>query len=390
MSIRKQPTPPRPLKIGDVVAAHSRDLGEWTAAQIIRLDADSQTAAVLELDWSGPEPSSVADLGDVAPLKLTHHAWNGTLSFCNHDWVLPRSHKVIGAMPLLHDQPSNSWAPGWQLGDQLARQRRWDRGIHEDSDAIWKAEYTGEAVNELLSQPTAPRSEVTQLTITDIDSLDCSQLVQSFPAVTWLHLHGRLGLLSNAGDLNRLASLQGLSIVDLFGMTREDRLRPQCVPAMESVDLYNIPAEYATAMRSAWRPEIPAGTFVSILRARKPEWIEENRNNPLRDWDGRDHISATTYKKAVAQYKTTRKAILQVLVEEPENARPARLMEIGWAYGEAFNKLDHRSGFIETVEREEIFTALDHIVNEAEALHGPGLEAARDSLVSGLESIRDW
>ncbi|MEU6319935.1 hypothetical protein [Streptomyces sp. NPDC047009] len=293
-------------------------------------------------------------------------------------------------MPLLHDKPANSWASEWNLGDQLARQRRWDSGVREDPVIAWKAEYTGETVNEFLSQSAAPRSEVTQLTIRDIDSLDCAQLVQRFPGVARLHLHGRLGLLSAAGELNRLASLQGIRIIDLFGMTREDRLQPQCVAKLESVDLYSIPAEYASAMRNIWRSEIPAGTYVSTLRVRKPEWVEENRSNPLRDWDGREQISATTYKMAVTQYKTTRKAILQVLAAEPADIQLTRAEEIGCAYGEAFNQLDRRSGFIETVEREELFAALHHIVNEAEALYGPGLEDARDSLISGAESVRDW
>jgi hypothetical protein len=390
MSLRQQVTPPRPLAAGDVVAAHSVDLGEWTAAQIIGLNADSQTAAVLELDWSGPEPSSVADLGDVTPLKLTHHSWNGTLSLCNHEWVLPRSHKVIGATRLLHDGPANSWATGWHLGDQLARQRRWDRGVIEDPVVPWKAEYTGATVNESFSRPAAPRPEIMHLTIRDIDSLDCAQLVQRFPALTWLHLYGRLGLLSHADDLNQLTSLQRLGIVDLFGMTQKDCLRPPRLPKLESVDLYGIPAEYAAAMRKAWRPEIPAGTFVSIRRTRNPEWIEENRNNPLRDWDGREQISAATYKKAVAQYRTTRKAVIEACAEEPADVRPTRMEGIGRAYGEAFNQLDQRSGFIETVEREELFEALDHIMNEAEALHGPSSENARSSLISGVESVREW
>jgi hypothetical protein len=64
--------------------------------------------------------------------------------------------------------------------------------------------------------------------------------------------------------------------------------------------------------------------------------------------------------------------------------------EIGRAYGEAFNQLDRRSGFIETVEREELFAALDHVVNEAEALDDAGVEDARESLISGVESVRDW
>lgn len=254
----------------------------------------------------------------------------------------------------------------------------------------WQAEYTGEAVNEFLSHPAAPRSEVMHLTITDIDSLDCAQLVQRFPALTWLYLYGRLGLLSAASELNQLTRLRRISIVDLFGMTKEDCLRPPRVPQVESVDLYSIPADYASAMRRTWRPEVPAGTLVTINRGRKPEWVEENRNNPLRDWDGREQISATTYKRAVAQYKMTRKAVLEAIAEEPADARSTRLEGIGRAYGEAFNQLDERSGFIETVEREELFCALDHIMNEAEALDYPSLEAARDSLASGVNSVRDW
>ncbi|MFJ4985554.1 hypothetical protein ACIP9H_17330 [Streptomyces sp. NPDC088732] len=390
MSIRKHAVPPRPLAVGDVVAAHSQDLGEWTVAQIVRLDADAQTAAVLELDWSGPEPSSLADLGDVAPLRLTHHAWNGSLSFCNQEWVLPRSHRVVGALPLLHDGPANCYTSGWHLGDQLARQRRWDNGVGEDPLVAWQAEYTGDTVNEFLSRSTAPRPEVTQLTIRDIDSLDCGRLVQRFPEVAWLRLHGRLGVLSGAGELNRLRGLRRIYVVDLFGMTGEDGLRPQCVPELEALDLYSVPAAYASAMGSTWQPEIPAGTYVSILRPREPEWAEENRSNPLRDWDGREQISASTYKRAVTQYRTTRKAILDVFADEAADAHAARMEEIGRAYGEAFNELDLRSEFIETVERDELFDALDRIVTEAEALHGLVLADARDSLNSGVDSVRDW
>lgn len=37
---------------------------------------------------------------------------------------------------------------------------------------------------------------------------------------------------------------------------------------------------------------------MEITKARKPEWLEENLNNPFRDWDGRDHIKAAHAKKA--------------------------------------------------------------------------------------------
>jgi hypothetical protein len=69
--------PPRPFVVGDVAAVYSEPLGAWTASQVTGIDAANKAAAVVELDWSGPEPVSVADPGDVQPLRLTHHSWGG-------------------------------------------------------------------------------------------------------------------------------------------------------------------------------------------------------------------------------------------------------------------------------------------------------------------------
>jgi hypothetical protein len=66
MTRQKETSPPRPIALGDVVAAYSEELGEWTAAQVTDLDPAWRTAGVLELDWSGSEPSSVEDLGEFA------------------------------------------------------------------------------------------------------------------------------------------------------------------------------------------------------------------------------------------------------------------------------------------------------------------------------------
>lgn len=61
--VANETAPPRPIAVGNIVATYSDDLGEWTAAQITDLEPNWKTAGMLELDWSGPEPSSVADLG---------------------------------------------------------------------------------------------------------------------------------------------------------------------------------------------------------------------------------------------------------------------------------------------------------------------------------------
>ncbi|QFG20359.1 hypothetical protein [Actinomadura sp. WMMB 499] len=383
---KKRAAPPRPIAAGDVVAAFSSELGEWTAAQIVRLDAGSENAAVLDLDWSGPEPMTVGELGDVSPLRLTHHSWNGRLSYCNFEWVLPRSYKVVGRLPLLHDKASNSYGGGWRLGDQLARQRRWDAGMREDPPTPWKLACTGAEVDGTVEV----RPDVTHLDVRDVGTLDCGRVVRLFPNLAALDLRGDLGLLEAAGRLNELASLKRLRIVDLFGMTRKDCLTPQSTPALESLYLYGVPAEYANAMRSTWRPEIPNGTHVEIRGARKPEWVAENRDNPLRDWDGQDNISRTNFKKSVAQYKATRRAVMGVFSDGAADDRPARLAGIGREFGEAFNVLDHRSGFIETVEREDLFDALARIGKDAEAAFDLEPGWVFESLASGVESVRDW
>jgi hypothetical protein len=144
-------------------------------------------------------------------------------------------------------------------------------------------------------------------------------------------------------------------------------------------------------MKRLWRPEEPQGVYLRVAKPRKPEWLAENLNNPLRDWDGREQISAAIYKKALAQYKATRRAVLAVLASgHSADVLTPRLVELGEQFGEAFNELDERAGFIETVEREELYDALDAIITEAEAESGADLAWAGKGLTEGCESVRDW
>jgi hypothetical protein len=55
------------------------------------------------------------------------------------------------------------------------------------------------------------------------------------------------------------------------------------------------------------------------------------------------------------------------------------------------NQLDgRRNPFIETEEREELFEALNDIVDAAEAEHGRTFDTARQHLIAGVEGVRDW
>lgn len=361
--------PPRPVAPGDVVAVFSRHLGEWTAAQITRLDPDWQRADVLDLDWSGPEPHSVDDLGEVEPLAREHRSY---------EWILPRSFKIIGNVPLLRDERSWTLSHGWDVGRGLAAQRRRERGETGPFEP-WRVKYTAD---EFAALPDTVRTDIAHLEVTDIVSLDCGRVVDLLPRLDELMLTGDLGDLASAGRLNELTLLRRIYVSDLFGMSKEDRLLPRHVPELEVLFLDSVPAEYAAATRAAWRPEIPDGVLLDVSRGRKPEWVAENRDNPLRDWDGREHISAARYKKSVAQYKATRRAVLDALADATDHDR---LEQLGREYGEAFNRLDGGVPFIETEEREELFDALGHIVDQA-----GDLAWARDALFEGVEAVRNW
>ncbi|MEV6911217.1 hypothetical protein [Amycolatopsis sp. NPDC051071] len=390
MAPRSFSSPPRPIVVGDVVVAYSDALGEWTAGQITGIDGDWKKVDVLDLNWSGPEPTSLLDLGDLAPLRLTHHSWKDKLSHCHFNWVLPRSHKVIGNQPLLRTQGSNSYGSAWRLGLQLALQRSWDGGNRDSWEDPGARRFSDEDFRHEVGGRPGSDGEVYDVEITVVDTLDCSRVVAAYPGLKRLTLHGKLGTLTNAESLNRLAALQRLSISDLFGMTSMDRITPENIPHLEALSLSSVPAEYATAMRATWRTEIPNGTDVDIREPRKPNWVAENRDNPLRDWDGREHISTARFKKAVAQYKTTRRAVLAEL-RAPETAdQLSKLFSLGREYGEAFNHMDRRNSFIETVEREELFDALAGTVKTAEEELGRDLTQAGEHLIKGLESIRDW
>jgi hypothetical protein len=69
----------------------------------------------------------------------------------------------------------------------------------------------------------------------------------------------------------------------------------------------------------------------------------------------------------------------------------AQLEALGRDYGEVFNRLDGSCNqFIETVEREELFEALAASVSYAETTLGRAFPQAREHLVDGLETVRDW
>lgn len=74
-------------------------------------------------------------------------------------------------------------------------------------------------------------------------------------------------------------------------------------------------------------------------------------DNPFRDWEGREHISLSNAHKARDQYKKTRKAIqtLDSTGTDIETNDESHIESIIAEYTQFFNKLDRRTGIIETI-----------------------------------------
>jgi hypothetical protein len=323
-------------------------------------------------------------IGDVKPLVLSHHSQPRRLSYINVTWLLPRGHHVIGQLPLMVDTPSNSYG-GWPRGLQLSMQRRSRSGDFSKWSDPSEMVLSGADAAKLFAEQGRADVGIVALRVHSIDELDCQPLVGRFPNLVQLQLHGRLGVLHNAGHLNSLNDLRWLYIYDLFGMTAGEILEPANAPELETLDLYSIPKEYADASRSRWKKEIKHGTDVTITSARKPGWVAENRDNPLRSWDGDEHVSHAIYTKSVSQYKLTRSAVQASLARHID---PDELDQIGRDFGLAFNKIDAHSTFIETIEREDLFAALGFIAGELAS--ASDVETVKAALQKGTDVVRDW
>jgi hypothetical protein len=174
-------------------------------------------------------------------------------------------------------------------------------------------------------------------------------------------------------------------------MTAADIVTPAELPHLEHIWLQSIPGEYSAAMSKAWRPEAVNGTFLQVFEARRPNWLAENRDNPLRDWDGREDLRPSQVKKAFAHYRSTRKAVRECLRTAP-NVRSvqARLAEIGAEFAESFNTLLEREMLIETQERDELLEALVHIAVEAGTEFDFPVEEVEQALLDAANQTRVW
>ncbi|MBY0087836.1 hypothetical protein [Brevibacillus brevis] len=234
------------------------------------------------------------------------------------------------------------------------------------------------------------------LRLRNVTELDLQPLVQRYPSLRDIRLWGKPGTLSNLGSIMHLKELLTFTTYDLFGFSGDEFPSPDQCPKLSTLWMTSLPAEAAKTIKAAYKKEVKNGLDLSITKPRKPEWLANNLTNPFRDWDGREHISKAHANKVASLYKKMNTAISALEKQGSEDATNAgeirtALRALVKEYTETFNKMDRRTGFIETVEREEIFVVLDELLQSAKRnLAAAGVEVDVDELFATFDQTRDF
>lgn len=216
------------------------------------------------------------------------------------------------------------------------------------------------------------------LLVAKVSELDLAEVVDTFPHVEYLHLFGAPGTLSGLGSLSELPKLEALWFCDLFGYSPDDFPAPAALPSLTSLSLDSLPADVAAAVRKAYKkaPQVD----LTLSKPRKPEWLAENLDNPLRHWDGREGFAPALVKKVHAAYIAALRQVREAeTVRVDEGAYSQRVTAAIATFLEVIAGLNRKHGFLYTLERDEVIDAVNLL---AASLSAPA-RVALDPLIEG-------
>lgn len=197
--------------------------------------------------------------------------------------------------------------------------------------------------------------KIDKLRISNISELDLKKVTADFPEIYSLDLDGKPGNVKNFKALGSLNKLEKIYCHDVFGFTAEDAAVLKDLPCLYEIDFDSVPKEAGQYVKKEWKGRLD---YLSVRCLRDDGWLNDNLNNPLRHWDGSEFVPAAAYKKAVKCYKDTKKKLLSADSKE-------QVEEIVRQYTLCFNELNAEYNmFIETEERDDIFEALEQLINE--------------------------
>ena len=248
--------------------------------------------------------------------------------------------------------------------------------VHSQNDGFFMV-LRVELQNDFL--PDVGLKRLTNLGLSNIRNFSLKIIPARFPGLIWLGLKGKPGYIRDIAEISKLHNIETLTMHDLFGFSADDFPRPKDLPELRNLWIESIPAEAGKAIKKVFKATTQD---LSVLKLRSDNWLQENMNNPLRHWDGNEFVPKSKYTKSLALWKEARRRILG----EANRAAMdfSMIKSIAIDYVEGFNKLDHRSQFIETVEREDIINAFEYILDEAK------INQYRDEVLQIIDERRKW
>lgn len=194
--------------------------------------------------------------------------------------------------------------------------------------------------------------------LTADEHFDIERCVSAYPKLYSLCLWGEFGTISGFSALSGLKTLRSFLCTEFYGFAGDDFPTPEELTEMGEISVFDVPKEALDVIKLRWKK---ANSVKKYFRCgRTEEWMKENRENPLRMWQGREQIPLAKAKRAAKIYKELRISAL----EAAEFGGTARLEEIFKAASERFYALDKKGEFLETVELEELYDAASRLVDE--------------------------
>ena len=248
--------------------------------------------------------------------------------------------------------------------------------IHSPKDGYFMA-LKVELQDDFL--PDVGLSRLTDLRLSNIQDYNLKDIPSRFPDLLSLWLEGHPGCIREVAEISNLRELETLAIDNLFGLSADDFPHPESLPDLKNLWIENIPAKAGRVIKKLYKGKIQD---LQVIRLRSEEWFHEDLDNPLHHWDGSEFVPKSKYTKSVALWKEARRRMM----EEASHAELdfSAVKRIAIDYAEGFNKLDRRSSFIETEEREDIFNAFEQILNET------GLSEFKEEIIQLIDEKRSW
>lgn len=224
-----------------------------------------------------------------------------------------------------------------------------------------------------------------KLYIRTITELDIADILRAYPKLRELRLWGKPGNLINFAKISEFSELEVLTTMDLFGFTADEVPKPESLQKLYMLWMDSLPEDAAKEVKKLYKKRKGEGLDLWITKPRKAEWLAQNLENPFRSWDGEEHITPANAKKAADIYRKTRAAMVKLIDGAGKDIEKDAEVLVR-DYTEGFNKMDKKKPFIDTVERDEVFTALDGILS----LIPDELDVDKDKLIDLFDQLKEF